>query len=280
MIARWIAGWVAIGVCGPAVSLSAQESESLQKPMLQYLAWHLPKDQQRDLSNLQFWTPDGESIGEFPKGPLLASARWYDFQFNLQPRVKRLTPLVFVFSLDTRANPVSVIPTIEFSNGVRVKAFSWKHGRGEGFATAAVGPRGDEMTAWPKEANLSIRYSIENPQVIKTISDPPFADVEISEGISCAIRENPRMGKYLETCFRLKTGDWEQHKYQIKVYLTGEESPVDGHSTLFSVTTNDRYELTAPFDPESFDRIEVTRQRFADADLGSIKIRNELLKQK
>ncbi len=264
--------WILAFIFFPVWYVAAQESEEFQEPELLYLGWRLTGTD----GNVDFrlWTPDGTPLGTAKTTNVSDSL--CEFQFAVSDREVAPTLLFLIFGVDSRASKNPIKTQIELSDSRRPVFEVATNKSNESWVVISARGKG----SWPESCSLKIRYPVEKPVEVWKTDEPPYEDTEITKGISCAIRADAR-GKYLETCFRPKVGDWEQHHYQACAYLGDDDVPVPVRPPILtSVTTKYLYELTEYFDPETLDQIRVTKQTCRPLDLGEIKIRGDLLPQK
>ena len=270
--------------------LSAKSSlaQDNAKPTLLALTWQA--DDRASQSQTPLWNSVGERLTPDERNAIDSELDYRSQLVRLQKDQSR--PLVVIFELhDGLPVDTTGVRTIALlAQGDEARHGSWGD-RFSGSKTPsrifAVATAASTRPAfeWPKQVDLKLKFPVEEPVLLKTITEIPKERFEFGRGASWAVEPNvsynnrkdgwSKPGGVLMTS--RSTTDLLVHS----VVIYGKDGqPVSNLLSTIREVDGEKFttRVSKPFPPpEELDRVEFYRQRFRRSIIRNVAVRTDLL---
>jgi beta-lactamase regulating signal transducer with metallopeptidase domain len=262
----------------------------VKPPELMYLAWQTFKPNDSDPPKRLVWDRQGRTVSPERAAEILKETGFREFVFPKKDGNDNLPPLLFIFKVDASLSVNAVHAPIRIhadDKSVDASGGSLDKPR-NGYTLVSSEPSKMDLPRWPDRISLDIKYAIENPQTIRSMTSIPDKPIEVAKGIEFEIiptRRSEGKGFVGDLRFYPGKGDWTLHRYSADVYLHDRPQAVQGgfhawHYPEPGKFTNPDYlyhESGTFHSREDMEKVIFTRQRFAFLRIDNIPVRSDLL---
>ncbi|HEV8069208.1 MAG TPA: M56 family metallopeptidase [Planctomycetaceae bacterium] len=263
----------------------ANKADAAATPELIALTWQqIP---QADFKRIEqpVWRPNGRILPDAEANALLDKLK--AFQTHWWNPEKELRPLVLIYRVSTQIR-TGFATAVVLPDGPRAWGGTWCLVQ-DGLAKSSCSPSRRDLKRWPADVDLELQVPLEDPQVIRTIRPVTQEAVNVAPGVRWHLAKKagteflyPGMPAWPYDCGVLEVHNARidsSLKYGAKIWLRGKKQPLD-ESLIMTVGIKGALasiRLSRINDPQSIERVEVTRQRFRTERIKDVEIHLDLL---
>lgn len=270
-------------------------------PRIVAMTWQKGTEGSGKHTDLKLWAADGTLLTDQQISELRAEAPGTEIHWWATSEEPQ--PLVFIFDVGDKL-PVGsggVSVHCEFPDGHINRGGTWgnrvaaKVNAGRIYAVSTDTdflPRGGEFN-WPESVKVHLKYPVEIPVLVKTLTAVPAEAVEIADGVVWYIDPQAGYDVYAPRIINAPTprfpaavletiqdGSLDLVDYSVRVHLKNSEKELQGSRTTIRDRDGKRYQVDVSdrFPPsDEIDRIEVYRQRFTRSVIKDVRLRTDLI---